>query len=72
MAVLVEARQRGPGMERADLLQANAKIFQAQGAMPDEHAKKTVKICVFCNPTNTIALICSKYAPSIPRRLSQR
>ena len=71
MAVLVETRLRNPGMERADLLQANAKIFQAQGAMPDEHAKKTVNVCVVGNPANIIALICSKYAPSIPRRTSQ-
>ena len=68
VAVLVGARPRGPGMERADLLQANAKIFQAQGAMLDKHAKKSVKVCVVGNPANTNALICSKYAPSIPKK----
>jgi len=68
VAVLVGARPIGPGMERADLLMANAKIFQSQGAMLDKHAKKTVKVCVVGNPANTNALICSKYAPSIPKK----
>lgn len=68
VAVLVGARPRGPGMERSDLLQANAKIFQAQGAAIDAVAKKTVKVCVVGNPANTNALICSHYAPSIPKR----
>lgn len=66
--VLVGARPRGPGMERADLLQANAKIFQAQGAAIDKVAKKTVKVCVVGNPANTNALIASTYAPSIPKK----
>ena len=68
VAVLVGARPRGPGMERADLLQANAKIFQAQGAALDQVAKKTVKVCVVGNPANTNALIASTYAPSIPKK----
>ena len=67
VAVLVGARPRGPGMERADLLQANAKIFQAQGQAIDKVAKKSVKVAVVGNPANTNALICSHYAPSIPR-----
>ena len=67
VAVLVGARPRGPGMERADLLTANAKIFQAQGAALDKVAKKTVKVCVVGNPANTNALIASHYAPSIPK-----
>ena len=67
IAVLVGARPRGPGMERSDLLQANAKIFQAQGVAIDAVAKKTVKVVVVGNPANTNALICSHYAPSIPR-----
>ena len=66
VVVLVGARPRGPGMERADLLQANAKIFKAQGAALDKVAKKTVKVCVVGNPANTNALIASTYAPSIP------
>jgi len=68
VAVLVGSRPRGPGMERADLLQANAKIFQAQGAALDKVAKKTVKVCVVGNPANTNALIASTYAPSIPKK----
>ena len=68
VALLVGARPRGPGMERADLLQANAKIFQAQGAALDQVAKKTVKVCVVGNPANTNALIASTYAPSIPKK----
>ena len=54
-------------MERADLLQANAKIFQAQGQAIDTVAKKSVKVVVVGNPANTNALICSHYAPSIPK-----
>lgn len=67
VAVLVGARPRGPGMERADLLSANAKIFQAQGQALDKVAKKTVKVLVVGNPANTNALIASHYAPSIPK-----
>ena len=65
--VMVGARPRGPGMERADLLTANAKIFQASGEAIDKVAKKTVKVAVVGNPANTNALICSHYAPSIPK-----
>jgi len=54
-------------MERSELLQANAKIFQAQGAALDQVAKKSVKVCVVGNPANTNALIASHYAPSIPK-----
>jgi malate dehydrogenase len=57
VALLVGARPRGPGMERADLLAANAKIFEGQGAVLDKVAKKSVKICVVGNPANTNALI---------------
>lgn len=67
VAVLVGAKPRGPGMERADLLSANAKIFQAQGQALDKVAKKTVKVLVVGNPANTNALIASHYAPSIPK-----
>ena len=68
VCLMVGARPRGPGMERADLLQANAKIFQAQGAALDKVAKKTVKVCVVGNPANTNAIIASTYAPSIPKK----
>jgi malate dehydrogenase len=57
VALLVGARPRGPGMERADLLAANAKIFEGQGAVLDKVAKKSVKVCVVGNPANTNALI---------------
>lgn len=68
VAVLVGAKPRGPGMERADLLSANAAIFKAQGEALDKVAKKTVKVCVVGNPANTNALIASHYAPSIPKK----
>jgi len=66
-AILVGAKPRGPGMERADLLAANAKIFEAQGKALDKVAKKTIKVCVVGNPCNTNALIASHFAPSIPK-----
>jgi len=65
-AFLVGAMPRREGMERKDLLAANVKIFKVQGQALDQHAKKTVKVLVVGNPANTNALICSKYAPSIP------
>lgn len=68
VAVLVGAKPRGPGMERKDLLNENAKIFKAQGEALDKHAKKTVKVLVVGNPANTNALIASTYAPSIPKK----
>ena len=68
VAVLVGARPRGPGMERADLLKANAEIFKAQGSALDRVAKKSVKVLVVGNPANTNALIASTHAPSIPKK----
>ncbi|XP_042867896.1 malate dehydrogenase, cytoplasmic-like isoform X1 [Penaeus japonicus] len=66
-AFLVGAMPRKEGMERKDLLAANVKIFKTQGQALDQHAKKSVKVLVVGNPANTNALICAKYAPSIPR-----
>jgi len=66
-AFLVGAMPRKEGMERKDLLAANVKIFRAQGEALDKYAKKSVKVLVVGNPANTNALICSKYAPSIPK-----
>jgi len=66
-AFLVGAMPRKEGMERKDLLAANVKIFKIQGEALDKHAKKNVKVLVVGNPANTNALICSKYAPSIPK-----
>jgi malate dehydrogenase len=66
-AFLVGAMPRREGMERKDLLAANVKIFKVQGQAMDQHAKKSVKVLVVGNPANTNALICSHYAPSIPK-----
>jgi len=67
VAILVGAMPRREGMERADLLKANAKIFQSQGKAIDQYAKKSVKVLVVGNPANTNCLICQKNAPSIPK-----
>lgn len=66
-AFLVGAMPRKEGMERKDLLAANVKIFKVQGEALDKYAKKNVKVLVVGNPANTNALICAKYAPSIPK-----
>jgi len=66
--LLVGARPRGPGMERKDLLQANAQIFSAQGKALDAVADRRVKILVVGNPANTNALIAASNAPDIARR----
>jgi len=68
VAVLVGARPRGPGMERKDLLSANAAIFKEQGRALDKYSKKSVKVLVVGNPANTNAMIASEFAPSIPKR----
>ena len=67
-ALLVGARPRGPGMERKDLLSANAQIFTAQGKALNAVAKKTVKVSVVGNPANTNAYIAMKSAPDIPAK----
>jgi malate dehydrogenase len=64
-AFLVGARPRGPGMERNDLLQANAAIFSAQGKALNDNASRDVKILVVGNPANTNALITMKNAPDL-------
>ncbi|HEY0818731.1 MAG TPA: malate dehydrogenase [Rhizobacter sp.] len=66
-ALLVGARPRGPGMERKDLLAANAQIFTAQGKALDKVASRNVKVLVVGNPANTNAYIAMKSAPSLPR-----
>ena len=71
VALLVGARPRGPGMERKDLLTANAQIFSVQGKALDAKASRDVKVLVVGNPANTNALIASKNAPSLdPRQFS--
>jgi malate dehydrogenase len=67
IALLVGARPRGPGMERKDLLAANAQIFTAQGKALDQSAKRNVKVLVVGNPANTNAYIAMKSAPSLPK-----
>ncbi|XP_035779828.1 malate dehydrogenase, cytoplasmic-like [Anopheles albimanus] len=67
-AFLVGAMPRKQGMERKDLLSANVKIFKVQGEALDKYAKKDVKVLVVGNPANTNALVCSHYAPSIPKQ----
>jgi malate dehydrogenase len=66
--LLVGARPRGPGMERKDLLLANAQIFSAQGKAINEVASRSVKILVVGNPANTNALITSRNAKDIDPR----
>jgi malate dehydrogenase len=68
IAMLVGARPRGPGMERKDLLAANAQIFTAQGKALDQVASRGVKVLVVGNPANTNAYIAMKSAPSLPKR----
>ncbi|HUX74404.1 MAG TPA: malate dehydrogenase [Steroidobacteraceae bacterium] len=67
-ALLVGARPRGPGMERKDLLLANAKIFLAQGKALDAVASRDVRVLVVGNPANTNCLIAQRNAPSLPAR----
>lgn len=67
IALLVGARPRGPGMERRDLLAANAQIFTAQGKALDAVASRNVKVLVVGNPANTNAYIAMKSAPSLPK-----
>ncbi len=64
-ALLVGARPRGPGMERKDLLEANAAIFSVQGKALNDHASRDVRVLVVGNPANTNALIASSNAPDI-------
>jgi malate dehydrogenase len=66
-ALLVGARPRGPGMERKDLLSANAQIFTAQGKALNAVASRNVKVLVVGNPANTNAYIAMKSAPDLPR-----
>ena len=67
-ALLIGSRPRGPGMERADLLAANAQIFTAQGKALNAVAKRNVKVLVVGNPANTNAWIAMKSAPDLPRK----
>ena len=68
VALLVGARPRGPGMERKDLLAANAQIFTAQGKALNAVASRDVRTLVVGNPANTNAYIAMKSAPDLPKR----
>ena len=64
---LVGAKPRGPGMERSDLMQENAKIFSAQGKAINETSSRDIKVLVVGNPANTNALIAMSNAPDIDK-----
>ena len=66
VALLIGARPRSKGMERADLLEANGAIFKPQGEALNAGAADDVKILVVGNPANTNALIAQSNAPDIP------
>src|SRR5690242_19482618 len=68
VALLVGARPRGPGMERKDLLLANAQIFSAHGKALNEAADRNVKVLVVGNPANTNALIARSNAKHLNPR----
>ena len=67
-ALLVGSRPRGPGMERKELLEANAQIFSLQGKSLNDHAAGNVRILVVGNPANTNCLIAQRNAPDIDFR----
>jgi malate dehydrogenase len=67
IGILVGSRPRGPGMERRDLLAANAEIFKVQGKALNDSAKRDVKVLVVGNPANTNAYIAMKSAPDLPK-----
>jgi malate dehydrogenase len=67
VGLLVGARPRGPGMERADLLEANGGIFKPQGEAINAGAADDVRILVVGNPANTNCLIALNHAPDVPR-----
>lgn len=68
VALLVGARPRGPGMERKDLLSANAQIFTVQGRALNQVAKRDIKVLVVGNPANTNAYIAMKSAPDLSQQ----
>jgi malate dehydrogenase len=67
IGLLVGARPRGPGMERADLLEANGGIFKPQGEAINAVAADDIRVLVVGNPANTNALIAASAAPDVPR-----
>lgn len=70
-ACLIGARPRGPGMERADLMKANAEIFSVQGKAINAKASRDVRVVVAGNPCNTNCLIAANNAPDLdPKQFS--
>jgi len=67
-ALLVGSRPRGPGMERQDLIEANAAIFSVQGKALNDNASRDVKVLVVGNPANTNSLIAQRNAPDLDPR----
>ncbi|WP_348766051.1 malate dehydrogenase [uncultured Salinisphaera sp.] len=67
ICLLVGAKPRGKGMERSDLLKANADIFSVQGKAINDHASRDVKVLVVGNPANTNALIAASNAPDLDK-----
>jgi len=67
-ALLVGSRPRGPGMERSELMEANAAIFSVQGKALNDHAARDVKVLVVGNPANTNCLIAQRNAPDLDPR----
>lgn len=67
-ALLVGSRPRGPGMERSELMEANAAIFSVQGRALNAHAARGVKVLVVGNPANTNCLIAQRNAPDLNPR----
>ena len=68
MALLVGSKPRKEGQSRADLLEANSKIFKEQGAALNKVADRNVKVLVVGNPANTNAYVAMKSAPDLPAR----
>jgi len=67
-ALLVGSRPRSKGMERKDLIEANAAIFSVQGKALNDHASRAVKVLVVGNPANTNSLIAQRNAPDLDPR----
>ena len=67
-ALLVGSRPRSKGMERKDLIEANAAIFSVQGKAINDHASRDIRILVVGNPANTNSLIAQRNAPDIDPR----
>lgn len=68
VAVLLGAFPRKQGMERKELMEKNISIFKTMGTAMEQHASKNIKVLVVGNPANTNCLVCSHFAPSIPKK----